>query len=50
VVGSSASGLVARVFLGSRASKIVRHSPVPVMVVPRGTVDELAERAERPAE
>ena len=35
VVGSSAVGPVARVFLGSRASKIVRHSPVPVVVVPR---------------
>jgi nucleotide-binding universal stress UspA family protein len=50
VVGSSASGLVARVFLGSRATKIVRHSPVPVMVVPRGAVDGLAERAARPAQ
>jgi nucleotide-binding universal stress UspA family protein len=36
VVGSSALGPVARVFLGSRAAKIVRHSPVPVVVVPRG--------------
>jgi nucleotide-binding universal stress UspA family protein len=36
VVGSSAVGPVARVFLGSRATKIVRHSPVPVVVVPRG--------------
>ena len=35
VVGSSAVGPVARVFLGSRASKIVRNSPVPVVVVPR---------------
>ena len=34
VVGSSALGPVARVFLGSRATKIVRHSPVPVVVVP----------------
>jgi nucleotide-binding universal stress UspA family protein len=36
VVGSSSVGPVARVFLGSRATKIVRHSPVPVVVVPRG--------------
>jgi nucleotide-binding universal stress UspA family protein len=36
VVGSSELGPVAQVFLGSRASKIVRHSPVPVVVVPRG--------------
>lgn len=35
VVGSSAIGPIARVFLGSRAAKIVRHSPVPVVVVPR---------------
>ena len=35
VVGSSSVGPVARVFLGSRATKIVRHSPVPVVVVPR---------------
>jgi nucleotide-binding universal stress UspA family protein len=45
VVGSSSIGPVARVFLGSRASKIVRHSPVPVVVVPRGVVAELAEEA-----
>jgi nucleotide-binding universal stress UspA family protein len=35
VVGSSVMGPVARVFLGSRGSKIVRNSPVPVIVVPR---------------
>ena len=35
VVGSSAVGPVARVFLGSRAAKILRSSPVPVLVVPR---------------
>jgi len=39
VVGSSSIGPVARVFLGSRASKIVRVSPVPVVVVPRETID-----------
>lgn len=43
VVGSSAVGPIARVFLGSRATKIVRHSPVPVVVVPRAAVDELAD-------
>ena len=37
VIGSSESGPVARVFLGSRAAKIVRHAPMPVLVVPRGT-------------
>jgi nucleotide-binding universal stress UspA family protein len=46
-VGSSAVGPVARVFLGSRASKIVRSSPVPVVVVPRGTAAALAGRAGR---
>ncbi len=45
VVGSSSSGAIARVFIGSNATKIVRHSPVPVVVVPRdvaaGDVDEV---------
>jgi nucleotide-binding universal stress UspA family protein len=45
VVGSSSSGPVARVFLGSRSSKIVRHAPVPVVVVPREVAAELAEAA-----
>ena len=44
-VGSSSEGPLARVFLGSRAAKIVRHSPVPVVVVPRGRVEALAEEA-----
>jgi nucleotide-binding universal stress UspA family protein len=35
VVGSSSTGPVARVFLGTRAAKIVRASPVPVVVLPR---------------
>jgi nucleotide-binding universal stress UspA family protein len=38
VFGSSRLGQVARVFLGSTASKIMRYSPVPVLVVPCGTV------------
>ena len=46
VVGSSSTGPIARVFLGSRASKIVRHAPVPVVLVPRGVVAELAGEAE----
>jgi nucleotide-binding universal stress UspA family protein len=45
VVGSSDLGPVSRVFIGSRASKIVRHSPVPVIVLPRSRAEELAERA-----
>jgi nucleotide-binding universal stress UspA family protein len=34
VVGSSSTHRMSRVFLGSSASKILRHSPVPVVVVP----------------
>jgi nucleotide-binding universal stress UspA family protein len=45
VVGSSSTGPLARVFLGSRATKIVRHSPVPAVLVPRGRAAELAEEA-----
>jgi nucleotide-binding universal stress UspA family protein len=36
VVGSSRLGPVARVFLGSNSTKIVRSSPVPVLVIPHG--------------
>jgi len=42
MIGSSESGPIARVFLGSRAAKIVRHSPVPVLIVPRGAAKELS--------
>jgi nucleotide-binding universal stress UspA family protein len=35
MVGSSSHGPLASVFLGSRASKILRHAPVPVMVLAR---------------
>ena len=35
VLGSGAAGQVARVFLGSAAAKILRHAPVPTMIVPR---------------
>ena len=34
IVGSSRLGPVARVFLGSNATKIIRSSPVPVLVIP----------------
>lgn len=33
-IGTSPSSAAARVFLGSRASKILRYSPVPVLVLP----------------
>jgi nucleotide-binding universal stress UspA family protein len=32
-----------RVFLGSHGSKIVRHAPVPVVVVPRTAVTDLPD-------
>ena len=34
VIGSSAAGVVQRLFLGSSGAKILRHAPVPVIVVP----------------
>lgn len=37
-LGSGAAGALAHVFLGSAASKILRHSPVPVMIMPRPAV------------
>jgi nucleotide-binding universal stress UspA family protein len=46
VIGSSRRGPVSRVFLGSRAAKIVRNSPVPVVVVPREQAEELAQGTE----
>ena len=42
VIGSSESGPVARVFVGSRAAKIIRHSPVPVLIVPRSAAEALS--------
>ena len=47
VVGSSALGPIAQVFLGSRATKILRHSPVPVVVGPRARAEKVAESAAR---
>lgn len=41
-VGSSSVAPVAQVFLGSRSGKIVRHSPVPVVLVPRAAAQVLA--------
>ena len=43
VIGSSDAGPVAQVFLGSRAAKIVRHSPVPVLTFPRGVAKTLSQ-------
>jgi nucleotide-binding universal stress UspA family protein len=47
-VGSSSAGPLERVFLGSHSSKIVRHSPVPAVVLPRGATHNLAALAEIP--
>jgi nucleotide-binding universal stress UspA family protein len=33
-IGSSSMGPLARVFLGARATKLIRHAPVPVIVLP----------------
>ena len=46
VVGSSTLGPLARVFIGSHATKVVRHSPVPAIIVPRRAAEELVEAAE----
>jgi nucleotide-binding universal stress UspA family protein len=37
LLGSGATGPMAQVFLGTAASKILRHAPVPVMIVPKRT-------------
>jgi len=39
VFGSSRLGPLARVFLGSTASKIMRYAPRPVLVVPAGSTE-----------
>jgi nucleotide-binding universal stress UspA family protein len=48
VVGSSRLGPVRRVFLGSNSTKIVRSSPVPVVVIPRGADVHLDEDTTAP--
>ena len=35
LLGSGAAGPMAQVFLGTAASKILRHAPVPVMIIPK---------------
>jgi nucleotide-binding universal stress UspA family protein len=42
VIGTSSSP-IGRLFLGSHAAKIVRNSPVPVMLVPRSIVNRTPE-------
>jgi nucleotide-binding universal stress UspA family protein len=46
VIGSSEAGPISRVFLGSGAAKIVRHSPVPVLAIPRTAAEDLAEESQ----
>lgn len=46
LVGSSSLGPLSLVSLGSHAVKIVRHSPVPVVVVPRRATDDYIALAE----
>ena len=48
VIGSSQLGPVARVFLGSNSTKIIRSSPVPVLVIPRGADVHLDDTASIP--
>lgn len=43
VIGSSQAGPISRVFLGSRATKIIRNTPVPVIAIPPTAAEELAE-------
>ena len=45
VVGSSRLGSVARVFLGSNSTKIVRSSLVPVLAIPRSADVRLQDAA-----
>ncbi|GAA2181141.1 universal stress protein [Leucobacter tardus] len=45
LVGSSSLGPLARISLGSHAMKIVRHAPVPVVLVPRRAAEAYAARA-----
>lgn len=42
VIGSSAHASLTRVFLGSTAARILRHAPVPVLVLPRGRKKKVA--------
>jgi nucleotide-binding universal stress UspA family protein len=42
VIGSSEAGPISRVFLGSQAAKIVRHTTVPILAIPRAAATGLA--------
>jgi nucleotide-binding universal stress UspA family protein len=46
VIGSSTAGPFARVFLGGMSSRLLRHAPVPVLVVPREAEVSLEQTGE----
>lgn len=46
MVGSRTLGPLTRLSLGSRAAKIIRNSPVPVVLVPHRATDDYAAQAE----
>lgn len=46
MVGSRTLGPLTRLSVGSRAAKIIRHSPVPVVLVPHRATDGYAAQAE----
>jgi nucleotide-binding universal stress UspA family protein len=48
VIGSSRLGAVARVFLGSNSTKILRSSPVPVVAIPRSADVHLEDTGSNP--
>jgi universal stress protein family protein len=43
LIGSSDAGPAPRVFLGAHATKILRHTPVPVIAVPRAAAQNIGE-------
>ncbi len=45
LIGSSTLGPLTRLSLGSRAAKIIKHSPVPVVLVPRKAAQSYAAQA-----
>ncbi len=43
LIGSGNAGPLARMSLGSQAAKIVKHAPVPVVLVPRSATEQYTE-------
>ena len=46
MAGSRTLGPLTRLSVGSRAAKIIRHSPIPVVLVPHRATDDYAAQAE----